>query len=375
LEGDIAGCFDHISHAWMLDHIPTDKVMLRKWLKAGYVYGNQLFPTEAGTPQGGIISPTLMNMTLDGLESRLKSEFGQKGSNDAHANQINLVRYADDFIITGRSKERLEHEVKPLVESFLKERGLALSGEKTRITHVDEGFDFLGWNIRKYDGKLLSKPSRKNVKAFLEDLRETIKTHRQAKQENLIGVLNPKIQGWVNYHKGSVATVTFARVDKEIWQLLWRWAKRRHPNKGARWIKERYFKTEGNQHWVFAADIRTPEGKPIRVTLVQARNTKIRRHIKIRSEANPYDPEQETYFENRLGWKMKDSLTGKVRLLRIWWNQDKRCPLCAERITQETGWQIHHLLPKSEGGKDNVSNLVLVHPNCHRQIHSRKLRS
>jgi RNA-directed DNA polymerase len=256
-----------------------------------------------------------MNMTLDGLESRLKSEFGQKGSNDAHANQINLVRYADDFIITGRSKERLEHEVKPLVESFLKERGLALSGEKTRITHVDEGFDFLGWNIRKYDGKLLSKPSRKNVKAFLEDLRETIKTHRQAKQENLIGVLNPKIQGWVNYHKGSVATVTFARVDKEIWQLLWRWAKRRHPNKGARWIKERYFKTEGNQHWVFAADIRTPEGKPIRVTLVQARNTKIRRHIKIRSEANPYDPEQETYFEHRLGWKMKDSLTGKVRLL------------------------------------------------------------
>jgi hypothetical protein len=154
-----------------------------------------------------------MNMTLDGLESRLKSEFGQKGSNDAHANQINLVRYADDFIITGRSKERLEHEVKPLVESFLKERGLALSGEKTRITHVDEGFDFLGWNIRKYDGKLLSKPSRKNVKAFLEDLRETIKTHRQAKQENLIGVLNPKIQGWVNYHKGSVATVTFARVS------------------------------------------------------------------------------------------------------------------------------------------------------------------
>jgi RNA-directed DNA polymerase len=373
LEGDITGCFDNISHEWMERHISTDGKTLQKWLKAGYAYERKLFATEAGTPQGGIISPTLMNMTLDRLESELETKFGQKGSNKAKANQINLVRYADDFIITGRTKELLETEVKPLVENFLKERGLTLSEEKTRVTHIEEGFDFLGWNIRKYGGKLLTKPSKKNVQAFLKDIRDTVKANKQAKQENLIGLLNPKIRGWANYHKGAVAKETFAKVDHEVWKTLWQWAKRRHPNKGSPWIKERYFKAEGNREWVFATERTTPDGKPKRLSLVKACETKIQRHVKIRSEANPFDPKQETYFEDRLGLKMKDSLTGKVKLLRLWWSQDKRCPICEERITKDSGWHVHHILPKSEGGKDSPSNLVMVHPNCHRQIHSQKL--
>ena len=194
LEGDIKGCYDNISHQWMVANIPTDKAILQKWLKAGYVYERKLFPTEAGTPQGGIISPTLMNLTLDGLESRLAAEFGQKDTRQGDASQINLVRYADDFIITSRTKERLENEVRPLVVEFLKERGLTLAEEKTRVAHIEDGFDFLGWNVRKYGGKLLIKPSKKNVKAFLDDIRETVKANKTAKQANLIGLLNPKIR-------------------------------------------------------------------------------------------------------------------------------------------------------------------------------------
>ena len=374
LECDITGCFDNISHQWMLDHIPTDRTILKKWLTVGYVYKKELFPTTAGTPQGGIISPTLANLTLDGLETRLSVVFGRKGTKQAGTNQVNLIRYADDMIITGKSKELLENEVKPVVEEFLKERGLILSEEKTKITQVDEGFDFLGWNIRKYDGKLLTKPSKKNVKAFLKDIRDTVKANKQARQENLIRLLNPKIRGWADYHKGAVAKETFADVDREIFKSLWQWSKRRHSSKGNPWIKERYFNIEGNRVWKFAASVKTSEGELRMVKLVNAGDTKIQRHIKIRGEANPFDPKQETYFEDRLGLKMKNSLLGKVKWFRLWWNQDKECPICKEKITKETGWNVHHILPKSEGGKDNLSNLVMVHPNCHRQIHSQKLK-
>lgn len=373
LEGDIKGCFDNISHPWMLNNIPTDKVVLQKWLKAGYFYEKELFPTNSGTPQGGILSPTLANMVLDGLDSELRAKFGRRKTSKSAANQVNLVRYADDFIVTGRSKELLENEVKPLIENFLKKRGLTLSEEKTKITHIEDGFDFLGWNIRKYDGKLLTKPSKKNVKAFLDDVRDTVKVNKTAKQTNLIHLLNPKIRGWANYHKGAVAKETSGKVDREIWKMLWQWAKRRHPMKSNQWVKAKYFITIGNRDWIFAERSLTKEGATMMVRLTFASDTKIARHIKIKSEANPFDPKQETYFEHRLGRKMKDSLSGKVKLLRLWWSQGKECPICQQKITQETGWHVHHILPKSEGGKDNVSNLVMVHPNCHRQIHAQQL--
>jgi RNA-directed DNA polymerase len=371
LEGDIKGCFDNISHSWILENVPTDKIILQKWLKAGYVYKNELFPTPAGTPQGGIISPTLANLALDGLETALNRRFPKKKTTDEK--QVNFVRYADDFIITGKTKDVLEQEVKPLVENFLKERGLILSEEKTKITPIEEGFDFLGWNVRKYDGKLLIKPSKKNVKAFLQNIRETVKENKTAKQESLIRQLNPKIQGWANYHKGTVAKDTFAKVDHEVWKAIWKWSTRRHPNKGLHWIKERYFKTEGTRNWIFSANTKDKDGKPREVKLVQAGDTKIERHIKIKGAANPFDPAQEAYFESRLGRRMKEKMTGRIKWLRLWWRQDKACPHCHEKITEETGWHVHHLLPKSEGGKDHHSNLVLLHPNCHRQIHSQRL--
>lgn len=252
-------------------------------------------------------------MALDGLESALEARFGRKGTKKASANQVNLVRYADDFILTGRTKELLESEVKPLVENFLMERGLTLSEEKTGIAHIEDGFDFLGWNVRKHGGKLLVKPSRRNVKAFLDDIRATVKANKQAKQANLIRLLNPKIRVWANYHKGAVAKQAFNKVDHEIWKTLWQWAKRRHPNQGTRWVKDRYFRTEGTRRWVFAESIKTSEGEPRTVRLVEASDTKIQRHVKIRGDANPFDPKQEPYFEDRLGLKMKGSLAGRIK--------------------------------------------------------------
>jgi RNA-directed DNA polymerase len=306
LEGDIKGCFDHISHDWMLQNVPTDATVLQKWLGAGYIENRTLFPTKAGTPQGGIISPTLANLVLDGLEKLLDQTFQRKTVAGTTINpKINFIRYADDFIITGAAKDVLENEVRPLVEQFLGERGLQLSPEKTCITHIEEGFDFLGQHLRKFGGTLLIKPSKRNTLAFLEKVRGIIDANKSACQKNLIGSLNPVIRGWVNYHRHIVAAEAFQRVDHEIWCRLWLWARRRHPNKSRRWVMDRYFHTIGTRKWTFAADSgkRTPEGQPIWLRLAYATNTKIRRHVKIRAEANPFDSDWQDYFEERAFFK------------------------------------------------------------------------
>ncbi len=245
-----------------------------------------------------------------------------------------------------------------------------MSPEKTRIVHIDEGFDFLGWNLRKYGGKLLIKPAKKNVQALSRKIREIIKGMKAAKQEWLINKLNPIIRGWANYHQNQVAKETFSKVDHLIWRRLWQWACRRHPNKSKAWIKKRYFHTEGTRNWVFGTKVKGADGKKKLVKLVQASDTPIRRHIKIKSGANPFDPAWEPYFEQRLGLTMKNSLKGRERLLRLWQAQKGHCLNCDEPITKETGWHLHHILPKAQGGTDNQANLMLLHPNCHRQIHN-----
>ena len=372
LEADIKGCFDNISHDWMIANVPTDKTVLKKWLKAGFVYQNELFPTEAGTPQGGIISPVLANMSLDGLAARLAEKFPQATQAGL---RMHMVRYADDFIITGNSKEWLEREVKPAVVEFLAERGLALSPEKTRVTHIKDGFDFLGWNIRKYNGKLLMKPSKANVKAHLDKIREVIKANKTAKQANLIRLLNPVLRGWANYHSHVVAKKTFARIDANVWSMLWQWATRRHPNKGARWVKERYFKTRGARNWVFAATEEKEDGKQREFILLKETDTPIQRHIKIKSDANPHDPEWEEYFESRWGKKMLHSSRGRRKLYRVWLRQDGMCPACQERITKNSSWDVRHIVKKTEGGTDAASNLLMHHLNCRRTHHRIEKRS
>jgi len=370
LDADITGCFDNISHDWLLANIPMDKAMLRKWLKSGFVWNGQMFPTEAGTPQGGIISPTLANMTLDGIERILRERFGVPETRAAWKNKVHLIRYADDFVVTGATRETLD-EAKQMIVEFLAVRGLTLSPEKTKVVHIEEGFDFLGWNVRKYDGKFLIKPAKKNVQAFLRKVRGTINEAKTAKQETVIAKLNPVIRGWANYHRNQVATDAFNRVDSLIWRWLWRWSCRRHPNKRSDWIKDRYFIREGLRDWVFSTTVVDEDGGERKVTLAKAADTSIKRYTKIKGEAHPYDPAWEQYFEDRLGLSMKDSFRGRGKLLHLWYAQEGACPVCHERITKETGWHVHHVLPRAQGGTDAMRNLVLLHPNCHRQVHSR----
>ena len=377
LEGDIKSCFDKISHDWLLAHVPMDRVILQKWLKSGYMEKHVLHETTDGTPQGGIISPALANCALDGLErllrekypaeKRLKSLGGRKPC-------VNLVRYADDFVITSKSKELLEGEIKPLVEQFLQERGLELSPTKTVITHVEKGFDFLGQNVRRYpNGKLLIKPSKKNVKTFLDGTRQTIKAALGMSAADLIDQLNPKIRGWANYHRHVVSKRTFGRVDHTIFFSLWQWARRRHPNKNPRWFKSKYFERRGDRDWSFFGESCDDEGRPKKVWLFHAKSTPIKRHVKVKGEANPYDPTYETYFEEREGAHMLETFRGTRTLRYLWYEQRGLCTQCNTKITRITGWRLHYCVPRVKGGSTGATNCVLLHPECHDRVHRQHL--
>jgi RNA-directed DNA polymerase len=296
LEGDIQACFDRISHQWLLDHLPMEKSMLRKWLQAGYMERAAWYPTEAGTPQGGVISPVLANLALDGLQERLERAFPKIRRGRA---KVNLVRYADDFVITGRSRELLEQEVRPLVEQFLAERGLALSPEKTTITHVAEGFDFLGQNVRRYGRKVLLKPSSKSVAAFYQGIRRLVRSQRHLDPAVLIWLLNPRIVGWTQYHRHGSSKATFQRLDHLLFRLLWRWARYRHPRKSPQWVRSRYFTTVRGDHWVFFGWEHRTNGTAGKVTLAPASRTRIVRHIKVRSGLNAYAAEWQEYLARR----------------------------------------------------------------------------
>lgn len=367
LEGDIKGCFDHISHEWLLENIPMDTQILEKWLKCGYVETRKLFPTDEGAPQGGTISPTLMNMTLDGLERLLQERLPtrQKVNGRTHFNKLNFVRYADDFIITGESPEFLRDKVLPIVKEFLTERGLQLSEEKTVITHIEDGFDFLGKNIRKYNGKLLIKPSKTSVKSFLEKVRSIIKGNKSTKQETMIRKLNPVIRGWVNNQRYVVSSKVFSRVDYEIYKCLWQWAKRRHKKKSHKWIAQKYWHHIGSRQWTFSVpyENQSTEGEPLYCKLEYATDTKIIRFKKIVAEANPFDECWTDYFEEREGEKLLNSTKGREKLLTIWRRQHRRCPVCGDLITSETGFKVH-----TPAGKNSLK--IMVHKECHEEIHS-----
>jgi RNA-directed DNA polymerase len=302
LEGDIESCFDRISHRWLLDNVRMDRDILRKWLKAGYMEGKSIYPTEEGTPQGGIISPVLANLTLDGLETVALGTDSRRQGNLRP--KINVVRYADDFIITGRSREQLEDKVLPAVEAFLRERGLRLSKEKTKITHIETGFDFLGASVRKYGRKLLIRPSKDNVLGLLRDLREVIRTRKAATALDLILQLNSRLRGWANSQRHLVASRAFRHVDKRIFETLWQWAKRRHPTKGKGWVRQKYFRIEPSRAWAFTAPLRKRDGTWESLDLFRASSVPIRRHVKIRAEATEFDPAYDDYFRQRwLRWR------------------------------------------------------------------------
>jgi len=316
-EADIKGCFDNIDHNWLLENIPMDKQILRKWLKAGYIEGKNLHPTRKGTPQGGIISPTLMNLTLDGLEKAVIKKFPKwKGQ------KVNFVRYADDFVITAISREIIENEIKPLVIGFLVKRGLSLSEEKTKITHINDGFDFLSQNTRKYNGKLLQKPSKKAIKSIKLKLREIVFKYLGASPKKVIQQLNSTLRGWTNYHKHIVSKEIFKEIDYYLWKLLGRWCKRRHSTKSWKWIRNKYF-SASDECCSFSAIETTKNGKKLKIyKIFRAGRVPIIRHTKIKSSANPFVRKNDKYFiKRRIDLKIKSNKTKQECIIKKEFNE------------------------------------------------------
>lgn len=322
LEGDIEACFDQIDHDWLMTNVFMDKVMLRKWLKSGYIEEEVHFATEEGTPQGGIISPCLLVITLAGLERAVREAV-------AKSDKVNVVVYADDFIITGANKEVLEEKVKPVVVEFLKVRGLTLSERKTKITHISDGFNFLGFNLRKYKGKMLNKPSKESVKHHLAEIQRTISQNIHAKTANLICLLNPKIQGWANYYRHVVSKKIFSDNEHRIFNMLQRWIKRRHPTKSANWRYNRYYRQKGLRRWIFCAKSYDQNGKPKIIDLISPSSIAIRRHIKIRGEATPYDAAFNSYFDVRKSRIINNRGQGIISKLHSFQDADN------------SGWERH----------------------------------
>jgi RNA-directed DNA polymerase len=288
LDADISACFDGIDHDWLMKNIPINSRILHQWLKCGYMEQSKLFPTHSGTPQGGIISPTLANMTLDGLEQAVKE------SCPPHS-KVNFIRYADDFVVTARSRELIVQNVIPAINSFLSTRGLQLSAEKTQIVHISDGFDFLGQTLRKFNNKLIIKPSKKSIRNFLQRIRTEIRKMRGHNAATLIQRLNPMIRGWANYHRYVCSASTFGSLDWHIGDAIWRWAKRAHSSKSSKWLKKKYY----TQYPITFTGSFTGKAGKQGILLLQAHHTPIRRHIKIRKDANPFDSNQRKYFRMR----------------------------------------------------------------------------
>jgi RNA-directed DNA polymerase len=369
LDADIKGAFDHIDHMHLVRTIGgvPGKELIKQWLKAGYVDQHVFHETEAGTPQGGVISPLLANIALHGMEEALgvKHRRGQIDGKRA------VVRYADDFVVFCESREDAEAS-QEILARWLGERGLTLSLEKTRIVHLTEGFDFLGFNVRHYKApltsksgyKLLIKPSKESVKKIRKKLKEQWFKLLAQDAQTVANQLNPLIRGWANYFRTKVASEIFSALDRWMFHRELRYTRRRHPNKPWHWRKHRYWGklTERQDYWVFG-DKRT------RAYLLKFAWFKIERHVLVKDNASPDDPSLRGYWRERRKAKAKDLPPSQQKIAK---NQNAICPACKESLFNGEELHVHHLVPKSQGGKDAYSNLILVHLYCHQQIHRGK---
>ena len=360
LAGDIQGFFDNIRFSWLEQHLPMNKRVLSKWLRSGFVDRGAQLPTTAGVPQGGIISPVISNMVLDGLEAIV-----QGGNWHRRVHNINYVRWADDFIVTANSRQVFEETVLPRINAFLAARGVRRSPTKTVITPISQGFDFLGQTLRKYarpqgkPAKLQMTPSKTRIQALKGRVKALCKQSAGSTPAQLIGTLTPVLRGWANYHRHVICGTTFAQLDSFVWRRLCRWAKRRHPNKTGRWIAARYFPHDLGQSWRF-----TDPDTGTRILRMQEA-VKPPRHLKVKGAANPFDPSWEAYFQHRdRQLTLHASSPGRANILR---QQHGLCPVCRQVIPCEEALELHH----RDGHQQHhrLVNLVLLHPTCHRQVH------
>jgi len=374
LDADIKGCFDNINREALLKKLHTYTNLrhaIKGWLRAGVMEGIDFTPTKQGTPQGGVISPLLANIALHGLEEAITK--GYKRTEE----QPFLVRYADDFVVLHSDKGKID-QIAVTITAQLADMGLTLSPSKTRVTHTltpyqeNVGFDFLGFSIRQFPVgkthtgrspqgrslgfKTIIKPEKEGIKQHLRETKRRLRRLRSRPQWQIIKELNPVIRGWTNYYRTVVSSKVFNGCDNVLWHQLRQWTRRRHPNKGSQWIRKKYWKTEENCQWMFA----TPEGAKLR----WHRNTHIRRHVKVRGEASPYDGRL-LYWSQRL--KTHPLLTGT--LAKALQRQNGRCGWCGLLFTDEDIIEIDH---RDRDRNNNAStNLFALHRHCHDERHAK----
>jgi len=366
LDADLKGCFDNIAHKPLLAKIPVFNNAIRRWLKAGVVEWGHYSPTESGTPQGGLISPLLANITLDGMERLFGGETKEgnpvRPSSKRGLNQgISLIRYADDFVVTAPSKEILEIYVIPKLTRFLSARGLALNQDKTRMVQRNQGFNFLGFTIRRYKDIVLVKPQKEKVQQHLQRLKHIMITNRQTTIEHLIHQLNPIIQGWANYYRYANAKDTFTYVGHRLWLLLGRWVRRRHPNKSAKWVKQHNYTQVGQRQMVFGT------GK---INLRHPVTTPIIRYSKVKGRNSPYNPTLKGYWQQRRKRQVAQQVNSRLKQ-SILKQQDYICGQCKTPFLRPDTIHFHHIVPRKQGGSDAPHNRIALHSYCHHQFHQR----
>lgn len=390
LDADIAKCFDRINHEALLKKLntsPTIRRQIRAWLKAGVMENMQHFDTSEGTPQGGVISPLLANIALHGMEWRIKDYVETcdlKRSNGKYQlpsrdkrDSVSIIRYADDFVILHKDLTVVSG-CREIISEWLKDMGLELKPNKTRLVHTlkehenqKPGFDFLGFHVQQFPvGKYITgkgttgiplgfktiiTPSKSKCKLHYDHLKQVVKTHKGTSQKRLIEKLNPIIRGWANYYSTVCSKKAFSKMDAQIYTLLESWAKHRHRNKGKKWIAQKYWKSIGGDNWVFA----TRDGKnPIR--LIKHSSTPIKDYVKVKGDASPYDGNL-VYWSSRMG-KNPQMPKRTASLLK---QQKGKCAHCGHYFKDGDVMELDHIIPKSNGGKNEYKNWQLLHRHCH----------
>lgn len=396
IEGDIKGCFDNINHEHIINTLLEWQVpiwateIIQNILKTDIFHNGEVYDNDTGTPQGGVISPLLANVALTTLDNFCQ-KYGHKQWSKIKGSYIvnPIIRYADDFVIVCKSEPQAKQIKEVIAKHLTKTTGLTLSKEKTKITHIKHGFNFLGFNFRKYKPKgksrspikkskksdyvLLIKPEKEKVKNLLRNVKEVLDKNKSATQNAVIQILNPKLRGWGMYYRFVSSKRTFAKIDHEIWQKTFWWAKRRHPNKSKEWIIRKYFTGKvKNRKTVF----RDTEKNNDIFTLAYI---PIKRHVLVNGNIRVYDqhPDSIEYWKKREytnAFKQIES----VRINNLYKRQKGICDYCNKIITatdiKETEVHVHHMKPRSFGGNESYSNLKLLHSICHRELHTKITR-
>jgi RNA-directed DNA polymerase len=384
LDADISKCFDRIDHKALLAKLKTFPTMRRQikcWLKSGVLEGKTLFPTQAGTPQGGVISPLLANIALHGMEERINQAFPSKeiwskNKRIGRKNPAHLIRYADDFVILHEDLEVVQ-QCQEIIAEWLQQMGLELKPSKTKLTHTlneyegNVGFNFLGFTVRQYSMgihhtsknskgeplgyKTLITPSQEGISRHQEKLKKIIKVHKASTQLQLIEELNPVITGWSNYYSTVVSSEHYSKLDNWLYHRFRSWAEHRHPLKSQYWISDKYWLIDRGGGWRFAARNQDSIRR-----VAKHSETPIERHIKVQNNRSPYDGDW-IYWSSRMG--KHPEVNGRVAALLK--RQKGKCPECQLYFREGDILEVDHTVPRSQGGKDEYINFQLLHRHCH----------